>query len=35
MGQLLLEELSEIKGPLGIGIEVDVYFTPIEQYQLK
>lgn len=29
-----LEELSEIKGPLGIGIEVDVYFTPIEHSQL-
>jgi hypothetical protein len=34
-GSFSLEELSEIKGPLGIGIEVDVYFTPIEQYQLK
>ena len=27
-GYFSLTELSEIKGPLGIGIEIDVYFTP-------
>jgi hypothetical protein len=27
-GSFSLRELSEIKGPLGIGIEIDVYFTP-------
>ena len=28
-GSFSLCELSEIKGPLGIGIEIDVYFTPV------
>ena len=29
-GSFSLQELSEIKGPLGIGIEIDVYFRPVE-----
>jgi len=28
-GSFSLEELSEIEGPMHIGIEVDVYFKPI------
>lgn len=28
-GNFSLQELSSIPGPLGIGIEVDVYFTPV------
>lgn len=28
-GSFSLQELSEIKGGLGIGIEIDVYFTPV------
>ena len=28
-GYFSLAELSEVKGPMGIGIEVDVYFTPV------
>jgi len=29
-GSFSLQELSSIPGPLGIGIEIDVYFTPVE-----
>jgi len=28
MGSFLLSELSSYRGPLGIGIERDLYFTP-------
>ena len=33
-GYLTLTALSEIPGPLGIGIEIDTHFTPIEHNQL-
>lgn len=33
-GNFSLQELSAIRGRLGIGIEVDVYFKPIEQKEL-
>lgn len=33
-GSFSLQELSEIKGPLGIGIEIDVYFTPVYQKEI-
>ena len=29
-GSFSLQELSEIEGPMHIGIEVDVYFKPID-----
>ena len=30
-GNFSLKELSEIEGPLSIGIEIDVHFRPVEQ----
>jgi hypothetical protein len=33
-GSWSLTEMSQIKGALGIGLEVDVYFTPIEHSKL-
>lgn len=34
-GYFNLEELSEVRGPMGIGLEVDVYFdpTPLSEIQ--
>lgn len=29
-GYFSLQEISDYPGPLGIGIEIDVYFTPVE-----
>jgi hypothetical protein len=34
-GSFSLQELSDIKGRLGIGIEVDVYFKPIHHEELR
>jgi hypothetical protein len=30
-GYFSLHELSEVEGPIGIGLEVDFYFTPSER----
>ena len=27
-GYISIEELAEVRGPLGIGLEIDVHFTP-------
>jgi hypothetical protein len=34
-GSFSLRELSEVKGALGIGLEVDVWFTPIPLHTLE
>ncbi len=28
LGYVTLEQLTEIKGPMGLGVERDLYFTP-------
>lgn len=34
LGYFSLHELSEVRGPLGIGIEVDTYYLPLPLDQL-
>jgi hypothetical protein len=34
-GSFSLKELSSIRGQLGIGIEIDTYFTPVQPYEIK
>jgi len=33
-GNFSLQELASIPGPLQIGIEIDVYFTPVHQKEI-